>query len=57
MYEILVFFHLGEDIYHVHAAMQFIELMMRGVLVFCGFSFSALLMAITPVTFRLTIYL
>ena len=37
--------------------MQFIELMMKGVLVVCGFSFSALLMTITPVTFRLTIYI
>ena len=54
VYEILVFFYLREDVFHIHAAMHFIELMMKGVLVLCGFIFSALLMAITPVTFRLT---
>ena len=34
--------------------MHFVELMMKGVLVLCGFTFSALLIAITPVIFRLT---
>ena len=52
--EILVFFYLREDVYHIHTAMQFIELMMKGVLLLCGFTFSALLMAITPLTFCLT---
>ena len=56
-HEILLFFHLREDVFHIHAAMHFIELLMKGVLLLCGFTFSALLMAITPVTFHLTIYI
>ena len=37
--------------------MQFIELLMKGVLLLCGFTFSALLMAITPLTFHSTIHI
>ena len=43
--------------YRIHAAIQFIELKVKGVLVLCGLTFSALLMAITSVTCCLTIYI